>query len=465
MSAADVVVVGNGAAGTLVVIDLVRGDAAGGTPLRITWVGDGPTAHGVAYATKRPWHRLNVPADTLSLDAAHQDFPSWLEARGVDAEATSARDAEFAPRWSFGAYLAETLRDVRAAADPSLVTVDVESTRAVGAVTGTDGVRVELADGRTVDAGHLVLAPGPFPSPRLPGLTDAGAEHPGLVVDPWSGALESDDRPADSVVLVGTGLTMVDAALSLGRRDPRTRLLAVSRSGLLPRAHSWRRGEPVDPPVSPGMSLAEVVRAVQDRVARAPDRWRDVVDGLRPAVQDIWRSFPAADRDRFLAEHARTWEVHRHRMAPSVADELGRLRDTGRLEVRAASVTRIDAAGDGLAVTFAGPDDAEETVHADRVVSCIGAQEDVTAVDDPLVAALVRVGDARPHPTGLGFDTDDDGALVPVDGRARRVFTLGTTRRGDLYETTAVPEIREQAAALAGVLLRNRSPQPSSVGR
>jgi uncharacterized NAD(P)/FAD-binding protein YdhS len=202
-------------------------------------------------------------------------------------------------------------------------------------------------------------------------------------------------------------------------------------------------------------------------VAQLPHRWRDVVDGLRPAVQAIWRSFSAADRDRFLAEHARTWEVHRHRMAPSVADELGRLRDTGRLGVRAATVSRIGTAGARLAVTLTGPGGAEETVHADRVVSCIGAQEDVTAVDDSLVTGMLRAGDARPHPSGLGFDTDDDAALVPVDDRARRILTLGTTRRGDLYETTAVPEIREQAAALAEVLLRARSSslQASSAGR
>ena len=125
-------------------------------------------------------------------------------------------------------------------------------------------------------------------------------------------------------------------------------------------------------------------------------------------------------------------------MAPSVADELGRLRESGRLEVIGAGVDRIDAVRDGLEVTLDGGD---RTVSADRVVGCTGAEEDVTAVRDPLVRSLLGSGDARPHPSGLGFDTDDDGALVPVDGRERLLHTLGTTRRGDLYETTAIPEI------------------------
>ncbi|MDT7742473.1 MAG: hypothetical protein QOE59_1551, partial [Actinomycetota bacterium] len=280
--------------------------------------------------------------------------------------------------------------------------------------------------------------------------------HPGLVRDPWSGALEADPPPR-TAVLVGTGLTMVDAALSLARRDPRTRLLAVSRSGLLPRSHSRGRGDPLDPPVAPrpGLGLDEVVAAVEGRVAQEPDRWRDVVDGLRPVTQDLWRSLSAADRDRFLAEHARRWEVHRHRMAPAVADALHRLRDEGRLEVRAARVARIDAARPGLAVTLADAEGAEQTIDANRVVSCTGAQEDVTAVDDPLVTALLGGGAARPHPTGKGFDTDDDGALRPADGRERRLYTLGATRRGDLYETTGLAEIRDQATAVADLLVRS----------
>ncbi len=452
----DVVVVGNGAAGTMVVIGLLRAATAAGTPLGITWVGDGVPAHGVAYATSHPWHRLNVPADSVTLDAADRDFPDWLVARGVEVDtAQTARDAEFAPRWAFGAYLAETLRDVRAATDPGLVSLTVEIVRATDLATGPDGVRVGLADGRTVRGHRAVLALGPFTSPPVPGVTEAAAEHAALVTDPWSEALEADPPPR-LAVLVGTGLTMVDAALSLVRRDPRTRLLAVSRSGLLPRSHSRRRGEPLEPPVAPDpdLGLDELVAAVEGRVAEDPDRWRDVVDGLRPVTQDLWRSLSPADRDRFLAEHARRWEVHRHRMAPAVADSLDRLREEGRLEIRTARIVRIDAAGPRLEVTLADDDGAEETVAADRVVSCIGAQEDVTAVDDPLVASLLRTGAARAHPTGKGFDTDDDGALRPTDERERRLFTLGATRRGDLYETTGLAEIREQATALADLLVR-----------
>lgn len=460
-----VVVVGNGAAGTLVVIELLRAARAAAHPVRIVWVGDGPVARGVAYATTRPWHRINVPADSLSLDGAERDFPTWLADRSVDVddprrrghtEPAAERDDEFVPRWTFGAYLADTLLDVRTGIDPALVDLVVEQARAVGTAHTGGGVRIELADGRTVHGDRAVLALGPFSPARPPGVTDAALEHPGLVTDPWGGDLD-DAAPTDRpVVLLGSGLTAVDVAMSLARDDRRVRLLAVSRSGLLPRGHSLERGVPLEPrvPAAPDVSLDRLVDAVETQAARHPRRWRDVVDGLRPVTQDLWRALTPPERDRFLAEHARRWEIHRHRMAPAVSAEVDHLCTQGSLEVRAAEIREVDVAGPRLRVRLADPArSVERSVDVDRVVSCVGSQDDVTAVDDPLVRSLLASGAARPHPSGLGFATADDGSFDPVDDRARRLFTLGALRRGDLYETTAVPEIREQATALARTLV------------
>ncbi|MEJ2889871.1 FAD/NAD(P)-binding protein [Actinomycetospora aeridis] len=461
----SVVVVGNGAAGTLVVIELLRVARGTRRPLRVTWVGDGAPARGVAYATGRPWHRLNVPASSLTLAGADRTFPDWLAARDSSAltdpdDPRDDRDAEFAPRWAFGSYLADTLLDVRAATDRSLVDLEVVPGRAVGATMRPRGVDVDLADGRAVHGDRVVLATGPFGVERPPGATDDALAHPGMVVDPWrDGALDAsgDQR----VVLLGTGLTMVDAALSIARADRRVRLLAVSRSGFAPRAHSRTPGSVVDPVVTPDddLDLDEIVDAVHLRIAAAPDRWRDVVDGLRPVIPGLWRSLSLDERARFLTEHARRWEIHRHRMAPAVADELRHLTVAGRLQIRSATVHEIDAVGARLVVRLREPTKGvDDLVEVDRVLPCVGAQEDVTAVSDPLVRSLLREGHARPHPLGLGFDTDPDGALT---GAERRLFTLGATRRGDLYETTAIPEIRDQAESLARLLV----PEPARAER
>jgi uncharacterized NAD(P)/FAD-binding protein YdhS len=172
----------------------------------------------------------------------------------------------------------------------------------------------------------------------------------------------------------------------------------------------------------------------QLRAAEASGRdWRGVVDGIRPQIGDLWEKLSYEDRDRFVRHIARRWEVHRHRMAPEVADRVERLRASGRLVVRAGQ-----------------PELADFT----RIVNCTGPQA-VSAVGwSALVDRLLADGTARPDPLGLGFDLDRRGALVGATGVASdRVYAVGAARRGVRWEAAAVPEIRQHATALAENLL------------
>jgi uncharacterized NAD(P)/FAD-binding protein YdhS len=90
------------------------------------------------------------------------------------------------------------------------------------------------------------------------------------------------------------------------------------------------------------------------------------------------------------------------------------------------------------------------TLFADRIIDCTGMQPDIRKVPDPLVRSLLRRGWIRPGAHGLGIETDDTGAVVAADGTTnRRVYAIGSVRRGQLWEIIAVPELRQQAAALA----------------
>ena len=73
---------------------------------------------------------------------------------------------------------------------------------------------------------------------------------------------------------------------------------------------------------------------------------------------------------------------------------------------------------------------------------------------DPLLSALARTGLVRPGPAGLGIDTTDDGRVLGVLPAAMPLYALGSLRRGNLWETTAMPEIREQAYDVARAVVR-----------
>jgi uncharacterized NAD(P)/FAD-binding protein YdhS len=285
-----------------------------------------------------------------------------------------------------------------------------------------------------------VLAVGHAP-PADPTWATALRGHPRYVADPWGRPPALDRVPTDGpVLLVGTGLTAVDVALSLGASG--AELVAVSRRGLLPQAHTVPAATPA-PPLDPRDcdGIAPLIRYVRAAAAAGPD-WRSVVDALRPAADDIWRRLSPSCRDRFLRHAARYWEVHRHRMAPPIAAEVARLTGTGRFRAgagrvafRSASATAVTLTVDGVQRRFAA------------VVNCTGPG---SPLRQPLVAGLVAAGAARSDPHGLGLDTDDDGRLLDAAGRAwPGVYVLGPARRGRVWETTAVPEIRGQAERLA----------------
>ena len=68
---------------------------------------------------------------------------------------------------------------------------------------------------------------------------------------------------------------------------------------------------------------------------------------------------------------------------------------------------------------------------------------------DPLLASLLAAGHACPGPLGMGLATDGSGRVRAADGTVGAAWTLGAMRRGELWESTAIPEIRAQAVAVA----------------
>jgi uncharacterized NAD(P)/FAD-binding protein YdhS len=254
------------------------------------------------------------------------------------------------------------------------------------------------------------------------------------------------------VLLIGTGLTAVDVALSLtatGRRA--APITAVSRRGLLPLSHHNTAAPPAVPVLDGCRTLRDVVRAVRV-AARASADWRAIVDGLRPRLDQLWAAFTPAEQEAFLRHLARPWECHRHRMAPEVAARIAALRTAGTLRVRPGGVRSITPEpGGGMLVDL---ESAAERFAA--VVNCAGPGR-LPGAAPAVIRDLLDAGLARVGPHRLGLDVDPAGRLVGADGSVQpRLWVLGPLRRGVLWETTAMPEIRAQARRLAADL---REPQ------
>jgi uncharacterized NAD(P)/FAD-binding protein YdhS len=366
---------------------------------------------------------------------APDDFTEWCRRR--DPAVTGA---SFVPRTWYGSYLRDRLAGAAASA-PGRLELHTGRVTSLRLARGPRPVAVD-STGRERTAERVVLAAGHASGD--PAWAAGLRHHPRYVSDPWAaGAL--DRVPVDGpVLLVGTGLTAVDTALTLSRRG--ADLIAVSRHGLLPHSHVDALPGHVaplpaaeDPPCD---GIAPLMRHVRRAAGAGPD-WRTTVDALRPAVNDIWQRLSPQCRERFLRHAARYWEVHRHRMAPPIAAEVAVLVESGRLRVRGGRVVAGVPAGDRVDVALAGG----EALRVAAVVNCTGPG---SPLRQPLVRDLVHAGSARAEPLGLGLDVDPTGRLLDADGLAwPDVQLIGPARRGRLWETTAVPEIRAQAESLA----------------
>ena len=176
---------------------------------------------------------------------------------------------------------------------------------------------------------------------------------------------------------------------------------------------------------------------------------------MRPFTTDVWQSMPLEDRRRFLRHLRPWWEIHRHRLAPAVADRIAAARACGQLVVRAGRMRAFHVENDAVRVTFRPRGRADELgeLRVRRVVNCAGPGADYDRIRHPLARALLRRGVVRPDPLRLGLDVTAACATVDAAGAvSRRLFAVGPVTRGRFWEMTAVPDIRRQCEVLAGHL-------------
>jgi uncharacterized NAD(P)/FAD-binding protein YdhS len=453
-----IAVVGGGASGTLLASHLLRAGNA-----RVVLIERGErVGRGIAYGTAFPGHLLNVPAASMSaLPADPGHFLSYVRAH-CDA---CALPTAFVPRLVYGAYLEFALRESERLAAPGASLMHWQGEVVdIAAGSGTRPWLMTFADGSRAHADRVVLALGNLP-PRDPPVASGTwpADPARYIGDPWrAGALEQ--RAPGTVLLVGTGLTMVDIALQLQECTPGQRIVALSRGGLFPHAHRVGGAAPSQgiPVPDPSPSLTSLLRFVRTAAVVAEvggGDWRDVVNALRPVTPELWAALPESEQRRFVDRLARYWDVHRHRLAPQVAAAVQELRESGSLTFVSGRIRAVTEVAGGIGVTVQERGSGQEReLRVASIVNCTGPTGNVRSGGSHLLETLCAAGTARPHPLALGLDTCAGGALRDAQGHEHEtLFAIGPLRRGELWETTAVPEIRAQAQALAQRLVRQPS--------
>lgn len=432
-----VVVVGGGAAGVIAATHLMR-SARPHHRLDVHVVEKEPvTGPGLAYRTTHPRHTVNNYAARLSaVDGDPDHLLRWCANRGTPVGPTG-----FVHRNLYGQYLSDVFSSTSVPPGSSIS----HTLGTAQDVRRDGGLAVHLSNGWRLEADKVVLALG-NPPPRR------HAEHESLrtafVADPWAPDLEERVGPVSDVLLLGTGLTMVDVVAQLHDALPMTRFTAVSRRGLLPAAHrrtSQRLHDAFHPGRAPLPVLLDRVRARIDELAEVGGDWRDVIDSVRASANDVWRGLTPEEQDEFVLRVARRWDIARHRMSPHIAELITRLQASGRLRVL--RTHEVDLTNYPVAI------------------NCTGPAPVFTRGWNRLVDTLLDRGVIRPHRLGLGLDLDEHGRPIDRAGRVDPdVYVMGAARKGLEWEVTAVPDLRTQAVRITEHVVASRSRPTQEAG-
>lgn len=419
-----ILIVGGGATGLIVATNLLR---KSNKPAQISIAEPrNSIGLGVAYSTADTGHVLNVPASRMSMfvdDSEH--FMKWV---GKDKN-------YFAPRKVYAQYLYATWRDAESKSD--FATTEHIRMQVLDIQQDKDFWLASFSDGSTKSFDVVVLAIGHGEAFALNSQISSSSKY---IADAWRETL-----PLTKGVLlgVGTGLTFVDHALSHLRRSDSNTVIGISRNGFLPESHLLHRAEPLAVTAESRMSP----KSVRTFIESASD-WRAAQDGIRHELPEIWQSWSDDQRNQFLTQDLRWWNVHRHRLAPEVAEEIEIAIKNDRLRVIATELISLKDSSNGTSAHLANGD----SVMVDAVLNCLGYR---TPGDESLLGTLFKSGVAARGPLNLGLRTNfPDFNVLAEDGIIHKnLYALGPLLFGERFETTAVPEIRVQAESIASSIV------------
>ncbi|MBV4545491.1 FAD/NAD(P)-binding protein [Pseudomonas triticicola] len=454
---ADILIIGGGLSGTMLAVQLLR---LPGQRKILIIEPRAELGRGEAYSAVELGHTLNGNAARMSVDPDNpDDLTQWLTAHiaGGGWPESAEQDVPvselFPPRGLFGVYVQQRLAEARAVGALQGSSVEHICAEAVDLQSGTGSMQLTLSDGQVLRGAQAVLATGMFPAARTPQTQSSGLNAAAL--DPWDVAAMRELDPQSTVLIIGSGLTMVDAVVSLEQAGHRGPIEVFSRHGLLPHVRrqppAWVDFLAQDHSIrTPRQLLRELRRHCRDAIAQGID-WQAPLDTVRVHIARLWSQATDVQRRQFVRHVRPWWESHHHRSPPLSAELIGRLHKQGRLRIHAASFKGIEpGAGDAVAIRIRPRGETEtSTVSGAALINSSGIEYDWRRVARPLPQQLLARGLVQPGPLALGI-TAKDGAVVNAEGQvSARLFAMGPPLRGMWWESTAVTDVAAQAKALA----------------
>jgi uncharacterized NAD(P)/FAD-binding protein YdhS len=440
----DVAVVGGGFSGACVAYHLLKNESAKTTVAVFeprTEIGAG-----IAYGDCSQRHILNVRAKGMSIDDTNpQMYNRWLEGRGVDNPANL-----FTHRHIYKQYVQETLAEQlkKSAGKLSHIQSPIVSIKKNGA----QDFILENAAGDIFCSKSVVLALGVL----LANSKSQSGPGAGLT-SPWNPEAFVDVGSLKTLAVVGTGLSAVDIIVEAEHAGFKGKYVVISRHAAFPRPHlevplsatpelvAWANSL-----VSRGSRLRVCLREFREKI-ESGSNWYQLIDALRAPTSTIWSQWSIREK-RFFSKNLRwAWDIHRHQVPASTMGLISKLQSQDRLELIKGRLleSAITEGGAKIKIKPKGSHVPLE-VTVDRAFDGMGLGTNIAKSDNPLIQQMLSDGLIAVDDVGLGLRSSPEGRIVSREGSIiSNMFLMGSLRRGELWESTSVPELRVQGRIIA----------------
>ncbi len=467
-----IAIIGGGFCGTLLALNLIRQTQK---PIRITLIEKSRNlAKGVAYSTTDPYHLLNVRAEKM--EAFHEEpghFLQWLNSnetlwrkKDPSFEPLVIHPYSYLPRMLYGLYLADLLKEGIEQAQVKNISFNTLTQEAVDLQISSNEVILTFLDRSPLKADFAVLALGVPPNKNFMPIDIKSSRYiPTLWSLPSQNLytyLQANhlDEKSESVI-IGSGLTMLDALSSLILRGFKGKITAVSRTGILSKVHAEQGSSypcfiDLNHPPKTALEVFKLARREIKKAEAEGKDWRDVIDELRGVIGSVWELLSWNERKKGAVHLLNIWNYFRHRVPPVYFNELQRYMNSDRFTLCKGAVASLESANANRIRAHVKLQGGElKRLEADFIINCSGPEKNICKDPSVLVQNLLKRGEIVPDPLQFGIQVDSQGRVL---GKGKnRLFALGQILLGERLETTAVPELRKQCADLAGFILREES--------
>lgn len=450
-------IIGGGFTGTMAAIQLIEKSVE---PCEIIIINERETfCKGTSYNPYSVRHILNVVAAKMSAFPDKPDhFLDWVMSRAEFKSQDRVLIANsFLSRRLYGEYLKSNWDSAISAADAKKISVKVIDSFVIDLDVSESEVLLSLENDSKISVNKCVIATGnQIPgNPKIKNKEFYKSKN--YFQNPWN--IESvknihEDLP---VLIIGNGLTMVDTVLGLLEQDFKGEIFSVSPNGfnILPHRHSGLKYSKLSEEIKDNPSLYELVKLVNKHIKAVREfgvSAEPVIDSLRPLTQKLWINFSDSEKKNFMFRLRHLWGVARHRIPLHTHDKIQQLRIESRLHILAGKIIDISESNNRIHVLYFDKKSGKSCdLIVSRIINCTGPETDLMKVEKSFLKNCLLKGIFTQDSLKLGIRTNTESFQV-LDSNGKphmNLFTIGSSLKGELWESTAVSELRVQAERLA----------------